>query len=145
MRAYRFLDAAGQPLPYKDAGAMEGGKVLDATNVAQVRPLFEGHVLPKGTPGFPDGGWLAATPGITTYQQWRDIDKKPQQAAMKAAWRVYYDADVPLQMDDLVMFERPIWKRTRPWTWNCLWRALKKSPCIPSPAVHAIPTWTNSR
>ena len=106
MRAYRFLDAAGQPLPYKDAGSMEGGKVLDATHVAQVRPLFNGHVLPRGTPGFPDGGWLAATPGITTYQQWRDIDKTPQQAVMKVAWRVYYDADVPLQMDDLVMFER---------------------------------------
>lgn len=104
MRAYRFLDAAGHPLPYKDVGWAQGGKLLDATNGAECRPLFTTTVLPKGTPGFPKGGWLAEAP-----DNWGNLSKE-EQAKIQKTWRVYYDSPVPLRMDDVVIFRRSfIW------------------------------------
>ena len=102
MRAYRFVDAEGQPLPYQDAGWAEGGQLLDARKGAECRPLFDSRVLPKGAPGFPQGGWLADT---NTLKSWDTLSKEQKEQAKKA-WRVYYEAQVPLRMDDVVIFER---------------------------------------
>ena len=102
MRAYRFVDAEGQPLPYGDAGWAEGGKILDARKGAECRLLFDSRVLPKGTPDFPQGGWLADTNDLKTW----DALPKEQKEAAKKEWRVYYEAAVPLRMDDVVIFER---------------------------------------
>ena len=106
MRAYRFLDAKGNNLPYREAKWADGGKLLDTTNVAEARPLFDGRVLPRNTPGFPKGGWLADT-GVGTFQEWQEKTAE-EKSEIKKGWRVYYDAGVPLQMDDVVIFEREI-------------------------------------
>lgn len=103
MRVYRFVDADGQPLPYKDVGWAQGGKILDATNGDACVPLFTTTVLPKGTPGFPDGGWLAPSPA--EYAQWQKMSSEDR-AEWEKKWRVYYEADEPLRMDDVVIFER---------------------------------------
>ena len=106
MRAYRFVDGAGQPLPYGDAHWAQGGKILDARNGTDCVLLFDSRVLPRGTEGFPDGGWLTDT---NTTAVWDALSKEQQEAAMQD-WRVYYEADVPLRMDDVVIFERSfIW------------------------------------
>jgi len=106
MRTYRFLDAEGNSLPYKAAAWADGGKILDTKKIAQVRPIFEGKVLPKNTEGFPRGGWLADST-VIDIRAWQ-AKSKEEQAEIKKGWRVYYDADVPLQMDDVVIFEQEL-------------------------------------
>jgi hypothetical protein len=103
MRAYRFVDAEGKPLDYKEAGWAQGGKILDASRAASIVPLFTTRVLPRSTPGFPDGGWLAPAPA--TYKEWQDMAKDEQEETKKG-WRVYYEGKQPLRMDDVVIFER---------------------------------------
>jgi hypothetical protein len=107
LRAYRFLDADGNSLPYRTAN-VEGGKMIDTKNVAQVKPLFDSRVLPKGTPDFPDGGWLADS-GVTEFKEWQ-AKSAEEKAEVSKGWRMYYEADVPLQMDDVIIVEKEmIW------------------------------------
>lgn len=104
MRAYRFVDGEGKPLDYLEKGWAAGGKLLDLTRGEEMVRLFTSRVLPKGTPGFPAGGWTA--PGMTdTWKGWADMSKE-KKVAIQESWRVYYESSVPLRMDDLVMFSR---------------------------------------
>ena len=104
MRAYRFVDSDGQPLPYKEAGWAQGGQLLDTKTATECIPLFTTKVLPKGSPDFPDGGWLV--PGVpNVYSEWSATSKE-EQNKIKEGWRVYYEADTPLLMDDVVIFTR---------------------------------------
>jgi hypothetical protein len=80
---------------------------LDTKNAAQCIPIVSTMVLPKGTSGFPDGGWLAPAP--LEYETFADMSED-QKEELKTGWRVYYEADQPLRMDDVVIFERSfIW------------------------------------
>lgn len=103
MRAYRFVDSAGQPLPYKDAAWADGGKLLDAENGKACVPLFRTTVVAKGASGFPEGGWLAPIP--IDYEAWSKTTKE-QRDEIHKGWRVYYEGGTELRMDDVVMFER---------------------------------------
>ncbi len=108
MRAYRFVDKQGKALPFKKATWTDYDKLLDASAGHHVLPLFKGHVLTKGTPGFPDGGWLADAKS-DTYAGWAKLSKD-EKNELKKTWRVFYDADVKLRMDDVVIFEQTmIW------------------------------------
>lgn len=108
MRAYRMLDADGNSLPYnKDRS---GNPIINSENAAQVQPVFDSRVLPKGAPGFPNGGWLAPSP--EKYKEWQDMGKVAK-AALREKWRVYYEGDVSLQVDDVVIFQKQwIWPST---------------------------------
>jgi len=103
MRAYRFVDGAGQPLPYKPAKMAEGGKILDATNGKSFIPLFNTTVVAKGDSTFPDGGWLAPAPDTI---QAVGAMSKPEKDKLREGWRVYYEGGDQLRMDDIVIFER---------------------------------------
>lgn len=108
MRAYRFVDKQGKPLPYMNAGWAQEGKVLDASTGDHVKPLFITTVVAEGQPGFPKGGWIADT-AITDYSDWMKIGKDGREKIEKT-WRVYYEGGEPLRMDDVVMFEQSfIW------------------------------------
>ena len=56
VRLYRLVDAEGNALPVVDG-------YLDRTNADHVAFLGESQVLPKGSPGFPAGGWVVTTYG----------------------------------------------------------------------------------
>jgi len=105
MRAYRFVDAEGRPLPYMEGRRVkwaEEGKLLDVSKSAAMVKLFESRVLPKGTPGFPQGGWLCTGAENMTNAEWKKLSPEEKQKLQKG-WRVYYEADVPLRMDDVVI------------------------------------------
>ena len=106
MRAYRFVDADGKPLPYMEDQRVkwaEEGKLLDVSNSAAMVKLFESRVLPEGTPGFPKGGWLCTGAEEMSNAEWRKMPAEEKKELQKG-WRVYYEADVPLRMDDVVIF-----------------------------------------
>ncbi|MGE9270845.1 MAG: hypothetical protein ACQKBU_08575 [Verrucomicrobiales bacterium] len=107
MRAYRFVDKDGNPLPYENARWAKGAKVLDTQNVSDMVKLFEGRVSPKDSPGLPEGGWLAESPD--TWEEWRELSNEEKET-IQSQWRVYYDQDNTLRMDDIVIFEKEaIW------------------------------------
>jgi len=107
MRVYRFLDASGQPLPFLEAKKAEGGAIIDLANAAACVPLLTTRVLPKGTPGLPDGGWVAN--GTESIEEWKALPKEKKAELIKSG-RVYYDSSEPLRMDDVVIFSREfIW------------------------------------
>ncbi|MGC8638848.1 MAG: hypothetical protein ACP5XB_03090 [Isosphaeraceae bacterium] len=53
VRIYRLVDKAGNPLPAK-------GDYLDITRADHVILVGKAQVLPEGSEGFPDGGWVVA-------------------------------------------------------------------------------------
>jgi hypothetical protein len=102
MRAYRFLDGAGQPLPFKDAAWADGGKLIDTDSAKSFVPLFNTTVVTRGASGFPGGGWLAETP-----EKFADPSQsKEEKDAQHKSWRVYYEGGSQLRMDDVVIVER---------------------------------------
>ncbi len=103
IRAYRFVDGAGKPLPYKEVGWAKGGKILDPSAGESCILLFDSQILPKGTPDFPEGGWLC--PYELDGKPWAELSKD-EKAELERRWRVYYEADVPLRMDDVVIVEK---------------------------------------
>ncbi len=54
VRLYRLVDKAGQPLPVR-----ADGNNLDLTNADHVTLVGTTRIVPEGTDGFPDGGWIA--------------------------------------------------------------------------------------
>ena len=52
-RIYRLVDSAGKALPRK-------GNYLDITRADHVILVGKTHVLPEGSEGFPEGGWVVA-------------------------------------------------------------------------------------
>ena len=56
LRIYRIVDKAGKPLPLNGQG-----DYLDLANADHVVLAGKTTILPEGTPGFPDGGWIANT------------------------------------------------------------------------------------
>ena len=54
LRIYRLVDKQGQPLPAK-------GDYLNVEKANHVRLVGKATIIPEGTPGFPDGGWIANT------------------------------------------------------------------------------------
>jgi len=109
MRVYRMLDADGGPLPYRKD--RKGEPIIDTTNADQVQPVLETRVLPRGGDGFPDGGWLAPAPD--TWKGWADLDNAAKDELRKQ-WKVFYEADAALRVDDVVIFEKEwIWPSAR--------------------------------
>lgn len=107
MRAYRMVGSDRRQVPFNADERAEGGGRLDATKATQVIGLGKTKVLPRGTEGFPDGGWLA--PGADDYKAWNEMSKE-KQTEYTNQWRVYYEGDLPLALDDVVVFEkRLIW------------------------------------
>jgi len=107
MRAYRFLDGEGKPLqPTISAAWAEGGKLIDGKAARAFVKLFDTTVVAAGAPDFPEGGWLAPTPD--KFEDWQKLPKE-KVAEYKKQWRVYYESDQPLQMDDVVMFEKTVY------------------------------------
>jgi|GEM_PF-1500310 len=104
MRAYRFVDGDAQPLPYREYSfRRSSGNVLDLSNGKACVPLFTTRVFPKGTDGLPKGGWLAETPD--DFADWNAMTDE-ERAEVEKAWRVYYEGEYSLRMDDVVIFER---------------------------------------
>jgi len=54
VRVYRLVDKEGNPVP-------EAKGYLDVSQADHVVLVGKGRVIPDGSPGFPDGGWLATT------------------------------------------------------------------------------------
>ena len=54
LRVYRLVDKSGRPLPPKD-------DYLDIEKADHVVLVSKARVVPEGSPGFPDGGWIADT------------------------------------------------------------------------------------
>jgi hypothetical protein len=54
LRIYRLVDKGGQALPVK-------GDYLDIARADHVVLAGKAQILPEGSPGFPDGGWIANT------------------------------------------------------------------------------------
>ena len=54
LRIYRIVDKDGRPLPPR-------GGYLDLAKAHHVVLVGKGRVIPEGSPGFPDGGWIANT------------------------------------------------------------------------------------
>lgn len=107
MRAYRFLDAAGKPLqPTITAAWADGGKLIDGKQGRSLVKLFDTTVVAAGAPNFPEGGWLAPSPD--KFEDWVKLPKD-KVAEYKNQWRVYYESDQPLQMDDVVMFQKTVY------------------------------------
>lgn len=52
LRIYRLVDKSGQPLPEADG-------YLDIRQADHVERVGTTTILPEGSPGFPDGGWIA--------------------------------------------------------------------------------------
>jgi len=55
LRIYRLVDKEGKPLPPNPQGTN-----LDASKADHVAFVGKARVLPEGSPGFPDGGWIAS-------------------------------------------------------------------------------------
>jgi hypothetical protein len=107
MRVYRFVDADGQPLPYRDSKRAEGGAIIVLSNATACIPLLTTRVLPKGAPDLPEGGWVVNGP--ESREEW-DALTKDQQIELVRTSRVYYESPEPLRMDDVVIFSREfIW------------------------------------
>ena len=49
-------------------------------------------VLPTGTPGFPQGGWLCTGAEEMSNAEWRKMPAEEKQK-LQRGWRVYYEAD----------------------------------------------------
>lgn len=87
MRAYRFLDAGGASLPYKEA-KVDGGRILDIKNVAQVRPLLTERCCRKTPPdsrtaaGWPIRVWPISTIGRPSRNRSRRKSKKGGESIM---------------------------------------------------------------
>ena len=56
LRIYRLVDKDGKPVPLR-----ADGNYFDAAKADHVAFVGKGQVLPEGSPGFPDGGWVANT------------------------------------------------------------------------------------
>jgi len=52
VRIYRLVDKDGQPVPLL-------GTYIDVSKADHVVLLGKGRIVPEGSPGFPDGGWVA--------------------------------------------------------------------------------------
>lgn len=103
MRAYRVVDASGNPLPYTDNAAYQGGKILNVETADRVILVANTKVCPRGTPGLPDnaGGWQAPLPDTGAR-----MASKEESEPFRDKWKVYYEGDTPLLMDDVVIFEK---------------------------------------
>jgi len=53
VRVYRLVDKEGNPVP-------EANGYLDVSKADHVVLVGKGRVVPDGSPGFPDGGWIAS-------------------------------------------------------------------------------------
>ncbi len=100
LRAYRFTDAAGQSVGYKE---VKGEKYLAIEQATACTPLFTTTVLPRGTSGLPEGGWQAPAP--KTFDEFRKLDDAGKEQ-FKKDWKVWYSGGQELQLDDVVMVER---------------------------------------
>ena len=56
LRIYRLVDAQDRPLPPR-----ANGDYLDIAKADHVQFVGKTTIIPEGTPGFPDGGWIADT------------------------------------------------------------------------------------
>jgi hypothetical protein len=65
LRIYRLVDAAGQPLAQN-----RDSSNLDLTKGDHFVFVGKGQVLPEGSPGFPDGGWVGNTWGDVYPNSW---------------------------------------------------------------------------
>ena len=65
VRLYRIVDKAGAPLPTNSAG-----NGLDMSRADHVAFVGKAQVLPEGSPGFPDGGWVATKYGDVYPNAW---------------------------------------------------------------------------
>ena len=63
VRIYRLVDKAGQPLPPK-------GDYLDLSLADHVLFVGKAKVIPAGSPGFPDGGWVVSAYGDVFPNAW---------------------------------------------------------------------------
>jgi hypothetical protein len=54
LRIYRLVDKAGRPVPAK-------GEYIDVAQADHVQFVGPATVIPEGSPGFPDGGWVGNT------------------------------------------------------------------------------------
>lgn len=100
IRGYRFVGADGRAPYREDRG---GKKILDESAAQRCLPLPPARVLPPGTPGLPQGGWVAPAPD--TFDEWQNISE-PEKDKYRQHWRVFYEGPVEFQLDDVVIFER---------------------------------------
>ncbi|HCD31655.1 MAG TPA: hypothetical protein DER01_04565 [Phycisphaerales bacterium] len=85
-------------------GSMRAYRITQAGDKQTVNKITETKVLPKNTPNFPDGGWLADLPG--EYGSMSKLSKQEQQDYKAKNWRVYYESDTALQAGDVVIFTK---------------------------------------
>lgn len=83
-------------MPYKKD--RKGDPLLDTANADQVRQVLDTRVLPRGSDGFPEGGWLAPAPDM--WKGWADLDNGAKDK-LRQQWKVYYEADAALRVDDV--------------------------------------------
>jgi len=65
LRVYRLVDKQGRPLPI-DARS----DYLDLQRADHVAFVGKGKILPEGSPGFPDGGWIANRYAVVNPHAW---------------------------------------------------------------------------
>jgi hypothetical protein len=65
LRIYRLVDREGKPLPLNAKG-----DYLDLARADHVMLVGKARILPEGSPGFPDGGWIADQYTVVNPHSW---------------------------------------------------------------------------
>jgi len=93
LRIYRIVDANGAPLPVRDG-------YLDMGAADRVAFVGRTQVIPEGSPGFPDGGWVVTKYGDANPNGWiRGGNLSTTDAAGLENGRTYWYSVVALTAD----------------------------------------------